>query len=895
MTAVCGAAGIALVYLFFRTISNGRFVPAVMAFWLATSWAYWTFSTDAIYIPMAAMWMAAALLVFVSSDSRAGLIVAATFAGFAILTWQANIFLLAVFWAGLFFVRGKRRGDLIRSGLKFSAVCAFPVVVMYVSAALSKGIRTPAKFLYWITTHGDGGELPIWGAINWQHLVGTSRSMIGSIVPIGSKAGLLALSLIVVASLWAAVENYRTKGAHGLRISAWLLISYLVYMPFIVWFDQAKEWFVILNIFLGGIFVDALGRPGVAKLSRVALVPLVCATAAINFNSTILPQIRTPNPNLEIARCVASRTEASDLIVSADWNWTDYTRYFFNRNSVSLISEVGTTRDARAALSNIRQKIIQTQSLHGEVYFPDPMSYSKTYLSWLRSGTGVVLEDLLDLGGEFVFECGGTRFLRARLLTERVVRGADGKVWRTTLEGEPVLRTPVQKVSLNIKAAAAARVSTAGVASESTVGYARLVAAEGALPTGFGISRFYLGNSLLTESLSFLRTPEKFALFPVEIENSVDTAVAITNPNAVSATIVFTFRNADGVPLKTGTIEVPRHAQLSRFLTEEPFLATPALAGGTFGFRSSVPVFVLALRVDQQPSRLFFSRIAVSQDRTEFNKSVIPYLSAGDGWVSEIVLVNPAQRDTVGKIVYTIADSQSAGRVENGVLEYSIPAQGVQRFRIAGEEKPGIGYAVLQPGDSATIPLASVLLLRAEGRADADDALVEALAPGSVQTLYVERTDFLSTDVVMTNPSDKEVVVRLKLSELDKGQDSADRWLTLPASGMLSVSVDELANNPFRPKSFQGVLRIVTAPGSPITAVSVRRSADSTNPVIYSLLPPMEAFPRLEQKSVVLPQIVDSGGYISHLVFVNTSQNDSAVALDFFSNSGKPMHHLLVN
>ena len=142
---------------------------------------------------------------------------------------------------------------------------------------------------------------------------------------------------------------------------------------------------------------------------------------------------------------------------------------------------------------------------------------------------------------------------------------------------------------------------------------------------------------------------------------------------------------------------------------------------------------------------------------------------------------------------------------------------------------------------------------------------------------------------------DKEVVARLKLSKLDKAQEDIEQWITLPPFGMQTRRLAEMENNPFRPKSFEGVLRIETRPDSPITAVSVRHAADPRNQVIYSLIPPMEAFPRIEQKSVVLPQIVDSGGYISHLVFVNTSQNDSAIALDFFSNLGKPMHHLLVN
>ena len=253
--------------------------------------------------------------------------------------------------------------------------------------------------------------------------------------------------------------------------------------------------------------------------------------------------------------------------------------------------------------------------------------------------------------GDYAFECGGTRFLRARLLTDRAVRGADGKVWRTTLEGEPVSRTPMQKVSLNIKPAAGTRVSTAGVANESTVGYARLVAADGHLPTGFGISRFYLGNSLLTESLNFLRTAARSGLFPVEIENSIDTAIAITNPNSVPAKIDFTFRNSNGVPLKIGTLKLPPHAQLSRFLTEEPFFATSELAGGTFGFRSSVPVFVSG--IENGPAAvqtiLFQDRRREGREQRRLERaSSHTSLLAAAGFL-EIVLVNPTQRKSFGK------------------------------------------------------------------------------------------------------------------------------------------------------------------------------------------------------------------------------------------------------
>ena len=48
-------------------------------------------------------------------------------------------------------------------------------------------------------------------------------------------------------------------------------------MPFIIWFDQAKEWFVVLNIFLGGILVDIFGRLAVGRMPRLVL-PALCGS-----------------------------------------------------------------------------------------------------------------------------------------------------------------------------------------------------------------------------------------------------------------------------------------------------------------------------------------------------------------------------------------------------------------------------------------------------------------------------------------------------------------------------------------------------------------------------------------------------------------------------------------
>ena len=58
-----------------------------------------------------------------------------------------------------------------------------------------------------------------------------------------------------------------------------------------------------------------------------------------------------------MARCIASNTQPADVVLTADWNWTDYTRYFFHRASISLLGQVArdgdpvTVQDVNAPLA----------------------------------------------------------------------------------------------------------------------------------------------------------------------------------------------------------------------------------------------------------------------------------------------------------------------------------------------------------------------------------------------------------------------------------------------------------------------------------------------------------------------------------------------------------------
>jgi hypothetical protein len=110
MNAVCGAIGIGLAYAFFKWAAHDRAAAVVGSVWLATSFSYWLFSTDAAYITLAGMCALAALACIVYTESAAGAVAAGIFTTLSILTWQASIFLVPTFL--MLFAAGAKRPAL---------------------------------------------------------------------------------------------------------------------------------------------------------------------------------------------------------------------------------------------------------------------------------------------------------------------------------------------------------------------------------------------------------------------------------------------------------------------------------------------------------------------------------------------------------------------------------------------------------------------------------------------------------------------------------------------------------------------------------------------------------------------------------------------------------------
>jgi hypothetical protein len=424
LSALSGAASVGLAHLFFRTLGCSRFVSAVAAFWLATTWAHWAFSTDAMYISVGAFFVTAAGVALLR-EGRVTAILSGALLGLAVTTWQANVLLVPLFMTGMFLFRAGTRTASVRLALHFAWSCLLPIVGFYLVAAQAAHIQTLAEFWGWITSHDGGAELPMWGAFDWSRVGIGAKTVLNSIIFVPLATGswrtaealafplvLLALALVVRPTLqW--------------RVLAWLMGGYLIFIPFVVWWDPWEaKWLFVGNIFLAASFAQLLrglvaGRSvNVTKAANAGVIVLVVLAGAANF-PVIRDRHYQRNTNLEMSRCVASHMQPNDIFIATDWSWGGYLGYYFNRKNVSVIEWSAVLGRPTATMSMVSAKVNEVQATHGDAYMVDMTAYPEGHIAWLEAQTRLRKEDFDRYQGDVAFHCEGVGIRRIPLIEDR--------------------------------------------------------------------------------------------------------------------------------------------------------------------------------------------------------------------------------------------------------------------------------------------------------------------------------------------------------------------------------------------------------------------------------------------------------------------------------------------
>jgi hypothetical protein len=396
-----------------------------------------------------------------------------------------------------------------------------------------------------------------------------------------------------------------------------------------------------------------------------------------------------------------------------------------------------------------------------------------------------------------------------------------------------------------------------------------------------------------------------------EIAGTLDTGIAIANPNSSPATINFSFTNAAGASTGSGTTTIAANGQIAQFLDQPPLkVYSGTTFQGTFNFTSSVPVGVVALRgLTNERGDFLMSTLPVIDTAAASGTGtvVIPHFADGAGWITQIFLVNPTSSALSGTVRFTdpngAAKSVTIGGTTNSSFNYSIPAGSSQKLATAGTAgtgaTPASGSVAVVPGGSGTTPVALVVFSYKPAGVTVSEGGVPVTG-GTAFRLYVEssgatgQVGSIATGLAVANTSPAAATVTFDITDLSGASVGvAPVAINLPASGQSAKFLSDIFPAGL-PTPFKGILRISTT-GSGIALVGLRTRTNERSDFLITTTPPSNETGTPASGDLLLPHLVNGGGYTTQFIlFSGTAGQTSSGNLHFFKQDGSPFN-LTVN
>jgi hypothetical protein len=122
--------------------------------------------------------------------------------GFAVTTWEANVFLIPAFLGTVIWRRHGQRKESFVHTCWFLAACSLPIASFYLLGAYSHGLHTIRDFSHWIMSHGNQSVNGMWGSFSLERLMLASRAAVDSLFlwpgPLWIKEMIFPVGLLLV-------------------------------------------------------------------------------------------------------------------------------------------------------------------------------------------------------------------------------------------------------------------------------------------------------------------------------------------------------------------------------------------------------------------------------------------------------------------------------------------------------------------------------------------------------------------------------------------------------------------------------------------------------------------------------------------------------------------------
>ena len=172
-----------------------------------------------------------------------------------------------------------------------------------------------------------------------------------------------------------------------------------------------------------------------------------------------------------------------------------------------------------------------------------------------------------------------------------------------------------------------------------------------------------LASDLIADAVSLSEITDPFietGRVYSEIQGPVNTAITIHNPNTEPVTLDFYFTDYSGIAVYSNRTSISAHSQVSGFLSDAPFAPPHGISlntARTFTFLASAPIAVTAVRgFVNERSEFLTVRLPIAELNSAGFPILFPHTVSGDGWNSEIQLVNPTNSVLSGAISSFSAD-----------------------------------------------------------------------------------------------------------------------------------------------------------------------------------------------------------------------------------------------
>jgi hypothetical protein len=432
--------------------------------------------------------------------------------------------------------------------------------------------------------------------------------------------------------------------------------------------------------------------------------------------------------------------------------------------------------------------------------------------------------------------------------------------------------------------------ASVGAGSAVSAGYSRIQPDTGSTtPSGVAIFGLRQDGTLVSE-VGVPAVPARTSgRIYAEIAGALNAGLAIANPNSSAASINFQFIDSAGVSAGTGTMTVPANGQIAQFLDQAPLRVyrTPTFQG-TFGFTSTLPVAVVALRgVTNARGDFLMSTLPVVDTTAPASTgtAVVPHFADGGGWTTQVLLVNPGDDVMTGSLQFLnpagAATNVAIGGQTASSFSYSVPRRSSQKLATTGVgSATASGSIRIVPTGGGAAPVPLIVFSYKPAGITVSEAGVPVTS-GAVFRVYVESSGTagargsIDSGIAAANTSSASATVTFDVTDLSGAPVAriAPVAITVPAMGQSARFLSEIF--PSLPKPFKGVLRITTTSAG-LSVVGLRTRTNELGEFLITTTPPANENTPSGSAESFFPQVADGGGYTTQFILFSGSSGQTA-------------------